>query len=111
MTKNIGVQVTPPKNECTDKLCPFHGSLSVRGRTFEGVVTSSKATKTAYVSWQRQIYISKYQRYTKKSSKVAAHNPPCINAQEGDKVKIMETRPLSKTKHFVIIEKQEESIK
>jgi small subunit ribosomal protein S17 len=33
-----------------------------------------------------------------------AHNPPCINAKEGDVVKIAECRPLSKTKKFVVIE-------
>lgn len=33
------------------------------------------------------------------------HNPDCVNAKEGEVVKIMECRPLSKTKNFVIIQK------
>ncbi|MBC7110345.1 MAG: 30S ribosomal protein S17, partial [Archaeoglobi archaeon] len=40
----------------------------------------------------------------KKRSKLHAHNPPCINARVGDVVKIAECRPLSKTKHFVVVE-------
>jgi len=40
----------------------------------------------------------------KKRSRVAAHNPVCINAKIGDKVRIAECRPISKTKAFVIIE-------
>ena len=35
---------------------------------------------------------------------IKVHNPPCINASEGDLVKIYETRPLSKTVHFVVVE-------
>ena len=37
-------------------------------------------------------------------TKVVAYNPECIHAREGDIVKIMECRPLSKTKSFVVIE-------
>ena len=46
-----------------------------------------------------------YERYRVKLSKLKAHNPPCIDAKVGDYVKIRQTRPLSKTKSFVIIEK------
>ena len=46
MTRNIGIPVTAPKEECTDKHCPFHGSLSVRGKLFEGKVVSAKAKNT-----------------------------------------------------------------
>ena len=41
----------------------------------------------------------------KKRSRIKAHNPECINAKEGDVVKVSECKPLSKTKNFVIIEK------
>ena len=40
-------------------------------------------------------------------TRVHAFNPLCINAKEGDTVKIIECRPLSKTKNFVVIEKIE----
>ncbi len=60
--------------------------------------------KSVLVTWQRTVYLSKFKRYEKRRSKVAAHNPPCINAKKGDIVKIMECRPLSKTKKFTVIE-------
>ncbi len=104
-TKNIGMDVASPKEACEDINCPFHGSLKVRGRTFTGVVLSSKMHKTCIVEWERSYFLQKYERSEKRKSKVKAHNPPCINAEEGDLVKIAECRPLSKTKNFVIIEK------
>ncbi|MEM3226951.1 MAG: 30S ribosomal protein S17, partial [Thermoplasmata archaeon] len=50
-------------------------------------------------------YDKKYERYKKESSKYHAHLPDCIKVNIGDKVKIMECRPLSKTVSFVVIEK------
>ena len=60
--------------------------------------------KTAIVEWERKQFLSKYERYEKRRSRVKAHSPSCIGAQDGDIVKIMECRPLSKTKNFVIVE-------
>ena len=80
--------------ECKDRNCPFHGNLKTRGRIFKGVVVKRDLLE----------YIPKYERYAKKSSKISAHNPPCINAKTGDTVKIAECRPISKTKSFVVIE-------
>lgn len=105
MAKNAGLDVKEPKEKCDDKNCPFHGSLRVRGRQFYGVVISAKMHSTATVEWVRTVHIPKYERYEKKRSKVKAHNPKCINAAEGDLVRIAECRPLSKTKNFVIVEK------
>lgn len=90
--------------ECDDKNCPVHGGLKTRGRVFVGPVISAKMQKTAIVEWKRRNYLPKYERFEEKLSKVKVHNPPCINAKEGDLVKIMETRPLSKAKSFVVIE-------
>jgi small subunit ribosomal protein S17 len=105
MGKDIGLGIKEPKETCEDDNCPFHGSLRVRGRQFTGVVISSKMHSTATVEWIRTIHIPKYERYEKKRSKIKAHNPKCINALEGDLVRVIECRPLSKTKNFVIIEK------
>jgi small subunit ribosomal protein S17 len=102
--RNIGVKVTLPSKTCKDKKCPFHGDLSVRGKGFTGIIIKRDVHKTATVEWSRRIKIPKYERYEKKRTKVQAHNPGCIDAKEGDTVKIMECRPLSKTKNFVIIE-------
>jgi small subunit ribosomal protein S17 len=51
-------------------------------------------------------YIPKYERYELRTGKYKAHNPPCIGAKVGAKVKIMECRALSKTKSFVVIEER-----
>ncbi len=79
-------------------------NISVRGKTFTGIVVSAKMHKTVLVEWERRVAIPKYERFEKRRSKVAAHNPDEINAQEGDIVKIQETKPISKTKNFVVIE-------
>ncbi|MCA9477525.1 MAG: 30S ribosomal protein S17 [Simkania sp.] len=79
-------------------------NLSVRGKTFVGKVVSAKMHKTVVVEWERRTLIPKFERYEKRRSKVSAHNPEEINAQEGDIVKIQETRPLSKTKNFAVVE-------
>lgn len=90
--------------KCNDKNCPFHSSLKVRGRSFIGTVISTKMRKTALAEWERRHYLGKYERYEKRRSRVKVHNPDCISAKEGNLVKIMECRPLSKTKNFVIVE-------
>ena len=79
-------------------------SIKLHGRTFEGVVRSSKMQKTVVIEFGRRRFLPKYERYEKKTTRLKAHNPESINAQEGDRVIIQETRPLSKTKHFVITE-------
>ncbi|MEW5760027.1 MAG: 30S ribosomal protein S17 [Candidatus Thermoplasmatota archaeon] len=105
VSRDIGIDVTPPSKKCEDKNCPFHGKLSVRGQIFEGLVLSDKMDKSVIVKRDRLRYIPKYERYEKRTSKYPAHNPPCINARAGDKVRIMECRPLSKTISFVVIER------
>ena len=105
MKKTIGIDVkNKPKNKCEDSNCPFHGTISLHGRIFTGVVVADKMHKTITVAWERRVKVHKYERYEKRYSKVKAHNPECIDAKLGDKVRIMETRPLSKTKNFVVIE-------
>lgn len=99
----------PAKDEsaqasCTDKNCPVHGSIRVRGRAFTGVVISDRMSKTVVVSWTRRVYVPKYERYEKRRSKINAHSPDCMDVHKGNLVKIMETRPLSKTKNFVVVE-------
>jgi small subunit ribosomal protein S17 len=101
----VGLGIEPPKERCSDKNCPFHGSLSVRGRTLEGIVTSDKMSRTVTVKLEYVRKVPKYERYERRTSKLHAHNPPCINARVGDRVKIMECRRLSKTKSFVVVQK------
>ncbi len=103
MTRNIGITVSSPAKECTDKLCPFHGTLSVRGRLFSGRIVSSKAKKMLVVEHEYTHLIKKYKRYERSKSRIHAYLPPCMDANEGDEVRIAECRPLSKTVSFVVI--------
>ena len=100
--------IKKPKKSCSDPQCPFHGSLSVRGRVVDGVVISAKMDKTTIIRRDYLNYLPKFKRYERRHSHIPAHNPPCLNAKEGDKVRIAECRPLSKTVSFVIVEKLEE---
>ena len=107
MKKSIGLDLKPPKDSCSDPNCAWHGKLPIRGKVFKGTVKSAKSHNTVIVGWDYHHYIPKYERFERRRSKVAAHNPPCIHAKEGDTVIIAECRPLSKTKHFVVVAKVE----
>lgn|SRR3989338_4235420 len=103
--KNIGIgQGKPQVPKSSDPKDPYFGSLKLRGRIFTGIVVSDKMQKTATVEWPRRKFNKKYERFEVRRSRVKAHNPESIDAKAGDMVAIAESRPLSKTKHFVIIE-------
>lgn len=97
-----------PRKSCTDSNCPFHGNLSVRGRALSGLVISAKMDKTAIIRRDYLHYVPKFKRYERRHGHIPAHNPPCLNAKEGDRVRIAECRPITKTVSFVIVEKLEE---
>jgi len=103
--RNIGMNVKAPTESCNDKLCPFHGTLPVRGQIITGVVSSIKMQDSIRVKREYMSYVPKYERYEKRTSTYSAHCPPCIKAKVGNKVRIAECRPLSKTVSFVTIEK------
>jgi len=104
-TKSIGLRTNAPTENCNDRHCAYHGTLKVRGRQFVVAVTRTNAQKTAVVEWQRLYYIPKYERYERRRSRLCVHNPKCINANVGDQVRIVECKPISKTKTFIIVEK------
>ena len=106
MTRNIGVDVEPPKESCNDPDCPFHGSLPVRGRITGGKVINNKMQNTVSVQRNYVHFINKFSRFERRRSNISAHNPPCINAEIGDTVTIAECRPLSKTVSYVVISKR-----
>ena len=68
-----------------------------------GLVTSNKMDKSIVVSIQRRVKHPLYGKFVKMTSKFIAHdkNNDC---NEGDKVKILETRPLSKRKNWRLVE-------
>jgi len=97
-----------PKKTCNDVNCPFHGTLSLRGHSLEGIVVSAKMEKTIIVRRDYLNYVPKFKRYERRRSNVAAHSPPCLEIKAGDKVRLAECRSISKTVSFVVIEKLEE---
>jgi len=97
-----------PRKACSDRNCPFHGELPIRGRVLDGYVVSAKMDRTVIVKRDYLYYVPKFMRYERRHSRIPSHSPPCIDAKEGDRVKIAECRPLSKTVSFVVVEKLEE---
>lgn len=67
-----------------------------------GIVTSDKMTKTVVVSVNRQVLHPKYRRYIRRTTKFMAHDEK--GASIGDKVRIIETRPLSARKRWRVVE-------
>jgi small subunit ribosomal protein S17 len=67
-----------------------------------GTVASDKMTKTVIVRVDRLVRHRKYRRYVRRTSKFMAHDE--LGATVGDKVRIVETRPLSARKRWRVIE-------
>jgi small subunit ribosomal protein S17 len=67
-----------------------------------GTVTSDKMQKTVVVRVDRLVRHRKYRRYVRRTSKFMAHDE--MGATIGDKVRIVETRPLSARKRWRVIE-------
>ena len=68
-----------------------------------GIVTSSKADKTITVMVERRTKHPMYGKYVKKTTKFTAHDEK-NDCNEGDTVRIMETKPLSKSKRWRLVE-------
>ncbi|MBT4774786.1 MAG: 30S ribosomal protein S17 [Crocinitomicaceae bacterium] len=68
-----------------------------------GVVTSNKMGKSIVVAVERKVKHAKYGKFVKRTSKFVAHDDK-DDCNIGDTVKIMETRPLSKTKNWRLVE-------
>lgn len=83
-----------------------------RGRRKQviGVVSSSKMKKTITVRVERMVKHPLYGKYIRRVSVYKAHDEEG-KAKVGDKVEIMETRPLSKTKHWRLVRLVEEAAK
>ena len=68
-----------------------------------GIVTSDKMDKTITVSIERKVKHPIYGKFVKQTKKFKAHDEK-NDAKPGDTVRIMETRPLSKTKRWRLVE-------
>jgi small subunit ribosomal protein S17 len=74
-----------------------------RRKVRTGVVVSDKMDKTVLVRIDRQVRHPLYGKTVRRSSKLAAHDE-ANDAHVGDTVRVMETRPLSKTKRWRVVE-------
>ena len=72
-------------------------------KTRLGIVVSDKMDKTITIAIERKVPHPIYKKYFKKTTKLMAHDEKS-ESRVGDKVKIMETRPLSKSKRWRLVE-------
>ena len=77
MTRNIGLPVKEPKEKPlkNEKNNPFNGSLTIRGKLFEGIVINAKAKRTAVIQKESLIYFEKFKRFGRSKNKIHAHIP------------------------------------
>ena len=69
----------------------------------EGTVVSNKMNQTVVVAVVERVRHAKYDKFVLRTKKLYAHDEK-NDAQIGDKVRVMETRPMSKTKRWRIVE-------
>ena len=74
-------------------------------RILEGKVIKNKSEKTIIVDVESTYIHKKYKKYLKKNKKYAVHDEENIS-KLGDKVQIIESRPISKTKKFVLFDEK-----
>ncbi|MCY7298810.1 MAG: 30S ribosomal protein S17 [Ilumatobacteraceae bacterium] len=72
-------------------------------KTREGLVVSNKMDKTAVVALVERVRHPKYGKFMMRTKKLYAHDET-NDANIGDKVRVMETRPLSKNKRWRVVE-------
>ncbi len=79
------------------------GSTRGARKTRVGRVVSAKAQKTVVVAVERKVAHKLYGKQVVRTEKYYAHDEES-QARDGDRVRIMETRPLSKTKRWRVVE-------
>jgi small subunit ribosomal protein S17 len=76
---------------------------TAKKKTRVGVVASNKMDKTVVVTVERIVAHPKYRKFIRRRNKFSAHDAGNF-CQVGDRVLIQESRPLSKSKRWVVIE-------
>jgi len=105
LARNIGISVKKSTKSpiSGEKNNPFNGSLSIRGKLFEGIVVNAKAKNTVTIEKKSSISFSKFRRYGRSKNRIHAHVPSNLDIEEGDRVIAAECRPISKSVSFVVI--------
>lgn len=75
---------------------------SAQQKTLTGVVVKAAMKDTVTVLVNRFVKLPKYKKYVLRSKKYLAHNPG-NTVQVGDRVTIRSSRPISKRKHFIVV--------
>ena len=78
-------------------------------KTLIGIVESNKMDKTIVVKVETAVRHPIYKKIVKRTYKLKAHDEENV-CQIGDKVKVMETRPLSKDKRWRLVEVMEKAV-
>ncbi len=73
-----------------------------KGTLLSGIVTKAAMQKTVTVAVTRYVKHPKYQKYQKLTKKYKVHDEDGV-AKVGETVKIVETKPISKDKHFKLV--------
>lgn len=80
------------------------GSIQAKGKKFVGQVVSTKMNKTVIVAVTHSRRHPLYKKVMRKTKRFAVHVEQLV-VDKGDRVSIRETKPMSKRKHFVVVEK------
>ena len=110
---DLKIEISDPKTETAaagngsatsgdDKSVAADGNKRAHRSQKVGVITSDKMLKTVVVRVDRLVRHTKYRRYVRRTSKFMAHDE--LGATVGDKVRIVETRPMSARKRWRVIE-------
>jgi len=75
-------------------------------KIFSGKVVSSKMEKTVVVLVERKFRHPLYRKVINRHKRYKVHNEK-LELKDGDKVRIKEVRPISKEKHFIVVDKVE----
>jgi small subunit ribosomal protein S17 len=92
-----------PGAPSAEPLAPIHPPRAGKGRERQGIVVSSKADKTITVRIDVARQHRRYEKTVRSSSTVHAHDE-ANEAHEGDVVRVVESRPLSRTKRWKLVD-------
>ena len=81
----------------------MEAEMNKKKKVVQGIVVSDKMEKTIVVSVSTRELHALYKKYLTRSKKIKAHDEK-NDAKAGDTVRVIETRPLSKDKHWRLIE-------
>jgi len=97
-------QADTPEVAAASEAAPEMPKAARRGRRVQkvGIVASDKMQKTVLVRVDRLVLHRKYRRYVRRTSQFMAHDE--MGSTIGDKVRIVETRPLSARKRWRVVE-------